>query len=158
MVQIPFAFCDVIETVHPPAVTPLYARLHMLAVKRSRPSGGYTMTPQILVVDDDPALNILVAHLLRDEGYEIQTAAHGREALQSIDGGCPDAVVLDLEMPVMDGRAFYHRLRAARCMTPVIILSAHGAKQAQRELGADAALDKPFDPDEFVTAVHELLE
>jgi CheY-like chemotaxis protein len=54
--------------------------------------------------------------------------------------------VLDLQMPVMDGRSFYTALRQLPSDVPVLLLSAYGSRAAQRELGADDALDKPFDP------------
>jgi DNA-binding response OmpR family regulator len=57
-----------------------------------------------------------------------------------------DAIILDLQMPVMDGPSMYRELRALPCATPVLLLSAYGAKNAQLELGAEAAMDKPFDP------------
>jgi CheY-like chemotaxis protein len=66
-------------------------------------------------------------------------------------------VILDLQMPVMDGRTFYRTFKQQGYRAPVVILSAYNAEGARLELGADAALDKPFDPDTLSATVHELL-
>ena len=60
-------------------------------------------------------------------------------------------------MPKVDGRAFFYRARGAGYQGPVVVCSAWGAKAAQRELGADAALDKPFEPDDLVDSIKEVL-
>lgn len=114
--------------------------------------------PRILVVEDDgPIRNLLVLSLL-DEGFETTQAANGLEALDVVDQATPDLIVLDLAMPVMDGRTFYHRLRESGAREiPVIVVSAVGAKRAQRELGAEAAFDKPFDTDDIVAEVWRLV-
>jgi len=98
----------------------------------------------VLAVDDDPAILQLVADTLRDDGIEVEQASNGLEALDRLDRIQPDAIVLDLEMPVMDGRTFYRQLRASGRGIPVLILSAHGARTARTQLGADAAIEKPF--------------
>lgn len=124
---------------------------------RAEGSAGSTLPRAVLIVDDDAALLRMLRLTLRDGGFEVRVAEDGRTALESVATRMPDAVVLDLEMPVMDGREFYQELRSRGIEIPVIIVSAHGAKTARRELGADAALDKPFNPDELVSAVRELL-
>jgi len=93
---------------------------------------------------------------LADQGFDITTAENGKEALAYVDGEDPDVIVLDLEMPVMDGREFYRELRSRGQDVPVLILSAYNARAAQMELGAEASLDKPFDPTELAARVHEL--
>ena len=79
---------------------------------------------------------------MRAEGWS--NGALGLEALRSQD--C-DIVVLDLQMPVMDGRAFYHEMRVLGYEQPVVILSAYGAEKARAELNAQAAIQKSFDSD-----------
>ncbi len=101
---------------------------------------------QILVVDDDPGIRQLVAITLASEGWVVRTAANGTAALVEARRQQFDAVVLDLQMPVMDGRSFYQALRDLPSEVPVLLISAHGSHSAQRELGANDALDKPFDP------------
>ncbi len=112
---------------------------------------------QVLIVDDDPVVRRLVRVTLADEGYDVNVAADGEEALRSASEHPPDAIVLDLEMPRLDGRAAYRELRLRGVRAPVIILSANGAHDAKQELAADAAMDKPFDPIELVRRLQRLL-
>jgi DNA-binding response OmpR family regulator len=100
----------------------------------------------VLAVDDDPAILELLKLTLTDEGFTVASARNGAEALVSYDEVRPDVIVLDLEMPVMDGRTFYRELRERGNATPVLLVSAHGARAALRELGAEGAIEKPFDP------------
>jgi CheY-like chemotaxis protein len=112
----------------------------------------------VLVIDDDPFVRRLVKVALQDSDLEVSTAANGVEALDWMERGEPDAIVLDLEMPVMDGRAFYHEMRQRGYDAPVLILSAYDAREGYRELRAGAFMAKPFDPDALLTAVVELME
>jgi len=111
---------------------------------------------QILVVDDDPGVRQLVAMTLASEGWMVRTAADGRMALDEVRQRAFDAIVLDLQMPVMDGRAFYRALRGLSSDVPVLLLSAYEGRSAQRELGADDALDKPFDPFVLIERLRKL--
>lgn len=113
--------------------------------------------PSILVVEDEPALRRMLAFTLRDVGFDVRTAWNGVDALEQVAGKTPDAIVLDLEMPVMDGRTFYHELRGRGLDTPVLILSAYGARKAQRELGADACVQKPFNADDLIDKLEQLV-
>lgn len=112
--------------------------------------------PAVLIVDDDAALRRMLRLTLQDGGFEVRIAENGRDALACVADELPDAVVLDLEMPVMDGRAFYRELRERGIQVPVLIVSAHGARAAGRELGAPA-MDKPFNPDALVNALRDML-
>lgn len=111
----------------------------------------------VLVVDDDPIVRRLVRATLADEGYEVAVASDGEEALRLASEDHPDVIVLDLEMPKLDGRAAFRELRTRGVRAPVLILSANGAHSARQELAADAALDKPFDPFELVRRLERLL-
>jgi CheY-like chemotaxis protein len=111
----------------------------------------------ILVVDDDVALARMLRVLLVSEGYEVTVAGNGLEALEYLKESSASLILLDLQMPVMDGRSFFQELRSKGDNTPVIILSAYNADRACRELGADAALSKPADPDAIGTLVREVL-
>jgi CheY-like chemotaxis protein len=113
--------------------------------------------PSILVVEDEPALRRMLGFALRDVGFDVRTAWNGADALEQMASATPDVIVLDLEMPVMDGRTFYRELRSRGLMTPVLILSAYGARKAQRELGADACVQKPFNADDLIEKLEQLV-
>src|SRR5262249_59706748 len=75
-------------------------------------AGGSPVPPSyVLIVDDDPAIRGLMADALRSEGYAVDLAAHGAEALEAVRARCPATVLLDLMMPVMDGFAFIEACR-----------------------------------------------
>ena len=112
---------------------------------------------RVLVVDDDAALLRMVKLMLREDGYDVMTASNGEEGLVEALARHPEAIILDLEMPRMDGWTFYRELRARRVDAPVLILSAYDAREAQRKLGADAYVHKPFDIDDLVERVHQLV-
>lgn len=115
----------------------------------------------IMIVDDDEAIAHLLTMVFRDEGYEVLVARHGAEALDLVEQHTPDAILLDLAMPVMDGATFYRRLRdhprEAVRTAPVLIISAVGSRRAQRELGAEAAMEKPVDLEDLVAEVERLI-
>lgn len=112
----------------------------------------------ILVVDDDPGIRNLLNITFSSERATVRTAAHGADALEAIGAHERfDLIVLDLSMPVMDGRACFRALRELPCDTPVLLLSAYGAASAQLELGAEGAMDKPFDPLALVELALQLL-
>jgi DNA-binding response OmpR family regulator len=110
-----------------------------------------------MVVDDDAPTARMIALALREGGYAVRCASDGRDALTKLEPDAPDLIVLDLEMPGMNGRAFYRELRARGLDVPVIIVSAFDAHAGQRELGADTYLTKPFDPDDLLRRIHTLL-
>lgn len=112
---------------------------------------------QVLVVDDDPIVRRLVGLTLTDEGYDVAVAEDGEEALRLAAETPPDVIVLDLEMPLLDGRAAFRELRQRGVRAPILVLSANGAHAAKQELSADAAMDKPFDPLELVRRLERLL-
>jgi DNA-binding response OmpR family regulator len=111
----------------------------------------------VLVVDDDSNLRRLLSVTLRLAGYSVYTAENGAIALGLMTASAPDVIILDLMMPVMDGREFHRRIRAEGYSTPVLLVSAYGAEQACHELGAQDSLPKPFDPDELVERVQVLV-
>jgi len=115
---------------------------------------------QILVVDDEPAVRDSLDRALRLEGYKVDLAADGAEALSSLEGESPDAVVLDLMMPRVDGLEVCRRMRAAGDRTPVLVLTARDAvtdRVKGLDAGADDYLVKPFATEELVARVRALL-
>src|SRR2546421_144354 len=110
----------------------------------------------VLVVDDDPAIRGLLADALRDEGYTVDLAAHGREALDAIRARRPATVVLDLMMPVMDGFSFMEACLSEQLCenVPIVVISAvHDALQRVMDLPVYACVAKPFDLDDLVRTV-----
>jgi two-component system response regulator MprA len=115
---------------------------------------------RILLVDDEPALRQSVARSLRFEGYTVVTAADGREALDVVRSARPDALVLDVMMPRLDGLGVCRSLRAEGDRTPVLMLTARDAVQdtvAGLDAGADDYLAKPFAYDELLARLRALL-
>ncbi len=111
---------------------------------------------RVMIVEDDPLISRLMRLTLRVDGFETCVAADGFDALAEFDRCHPDAIVLDIHMPVMDGRAFYRELRRRGAVTPVLIVSADDAAGDARELHAEGYLPKPFDPDDLVSRVNDL--
>jgi two-component system, OmpR family, response regulator MprA len=115
---------------------------------------------RILVVDDEPAVREAVERALRLEGHEVALAADGGEALDSLGDGAPDAVVLDVLMPRVDGLELCRRMRARGDRTPVLMLTARDAvsdRVAGLDAGADDYLVKPFALEELLARVRALL-
>lgn len=111
----------------------------------------------ILVVDDDEPLLRVIRLALVSEGFGVRTARDGIEALACLDSVQPDLIVLDLQMPRMDGPTFFRKMRTGGCAAPVLILSAYGVEEAMEELGAEGGVSKPFDPAELAQEVSRLL-
>ncbi|MDQ6797126.1 MAG: response regulator, partial [Actinomycetota bacterium] len=82
------------------------------------------MHVRILVVDDEPALQASLGRVLRQAGYQVDAAADGRQALSAVGEAAPDALVLDVMMPGLDGLEVTRRLRGMGDQTPVLLLTA----------------------------------
>jgi CheY-like chemotaxis protein len=113
--------------------------------------------PAILVVDDDPSIRTTVSEILAMEGYPVETAADGAEALQAVERAQPALVLLDMRMPVMDGWGFARALRDRGLHLPILVMTAaQNARRWAEEIGADGYLAKPFDLLDLLNAVEQL--
>ncbi len=116
----------------------------------------------ILLVDDEQDLLDLLSYNLAKDGHEIRTATNGIHAIRSLEKSLPEAVVLDLMMPHMDGLQFLREIRSRNewNRVPVLMLTARGAVEDRikgLEMGADDYLSKPFSPKELILRLRALL-
>ncbi|MBM4725512.1 response regulator transcription factor [Prescottella equi] len=119
-------------------------------------------TPQVrvLIVDDEPSLVELLSVSLRFQGFEVDTATNGAEGLDKARAFRPDALILDVMMPGMDGFGMLRRLRADGVDAPVLFLTARDAvedKVTGLTIGADDYVTKPFSLEEVVTRLRVIL-
>lgn len=115
---------------------------------------------QILVVDDDEAVRDSLRRSLSFEGYDVRTAVDGVDALAAVEAHAPDVVVLDLQMPRMDGLEMCRRLRAGGHDVPVLMLTARDGTRDRvtgLDVGADDYLPKPFALEELLARLRALL-
>jgi len=117
----------------------------------------------VLIVEDEEPLRRVLRDLLERDGFHVLEAANGIQALDQIDRGAPDVVVLDLNLPQLDGFGVLARLRSkpATAKLPVIILTAQGDEDSEVKVlegGADDFLTKPFRPRALSARLHTLLK
>ena len=120
------------------------------------------MTQRVLVADDDPDILTVVKVNFELDGFEVETAVDGEDALRKATSNPPHVVVLDIMMPRMDGLTALHRLRsqAATANIPIILLTARGLPEDRvrgLELGADDYITKPFDITELAARIRAVL-
>lgn len=115
---------------------------------------------RILVVEDEKKMAAFLRKALQEEGHVVEEAHDGAAALATATGQTFDAMVLDLNLPLLDGLSVLRKMRAAGVSTPVLILSARGQaddRVAGLLLGADDYLPKPFSMGELLARVSTLL-
>jgi two-component system, OmpR family, response regulator MprA len=118
------------------------------------------MPMRILVVDDEPAVRDSLERALRLDGHEVNLASDGRDGLTKSQSGWPDAIILDVLMPSLDGLEVCRRLRASGDHTPVLMLTARDGvseRVAGLDAGADDYLIKPFALEELQARLRALL-
>ncbi len=119
------------------------------------------MPHKILLVDDEPLNLDLLEQELSELGYMIEKAEKGSEALRLITETCPDLVLLDYQMPEMNGIEVLTEIRKSHDDLPVVIITAHGTIERAVEAiksGADDFITKPFDPEHLALVVKKALE
>ena len=115
---------------------------------------------KILVIDDDAHDRGLIGAVLEERGYEVLLAENGRTGLMFCHRHQPDAIVLDLHMPEIDGRSVLQQVRTLHPSLPVVVFSGHGTKEVEQELlnrGATAFIQKAFSLDQLGLALQEVL-
>ncbi|WP_129841788.1 response regulator transcription factor [Streptomyces sp. RFCAC02] len=115
---------------------------------------------RVLIVDDEPAVREALRRSLAFEGYAVETAVDGMDALAKRDLFDPEAIVLDVLMPRMDGLTTARRLRSAHDRVPILMLTARdtvGDRVSGLDAGADDYLVKPFELDELLARLRALL-
>ena len=112
---------------------------------------------RILVVEDEKNLNRIITEAMTDEKYSVDCCFDGEEAMDYALGADYDVIILDVNLPKMDGFTVVERLRDRGCTTPVLFLTARDSvvdKVTGLEAGGDYYLTKPFSFDELIAVVH----
>ena len=115
--------------------------------------------PTVLIVDDDPAIRKMLVEVLALEGYPTETAVNGQEALNILARSAPRVILLDLKMPVVDGREVVAQLEAsadARAKHKVILISAWASLEEASDLVVDGKLVKPFTVGQLISVLEPL--
>ena len=119
-----------------------------------------TNNPYVAIVDDDAAIRTALGRALRMENYDVELFEDGSRALRAVQLRAPDAIVLDLQLPDIDGLEVCRRIRRAGDATPILMLTARDAVNDRVEgldVGADDYLVKPFDLAELLARLRALL-
>lgn len=113
----------------------------------------------VLVVEDDWSIQSLIALVLEEQGYRVETAANGRQGLDLFEQCSPDLILLDMNMPVMNGWEFARELHAKHdSQVPIVVVTAScDARRAAADIGAAGCIGKPFELEALLSAVNQLL-
>ncbi len=121
---------------------------------------GPIANPYVAIVDDDAAIRSALSRALRMENYDVELFEDGSSALRAVQLRAPDVIVLDLQLPDVDGLEICRRIRRAGDATPILMLTARDAvndRVAGLDVGADDYLVKPFDLAELLARLRALL-
>jgi DNA-binding response OmpR family regulator len=118
---------------------------------------------KILIVDDEPNIIIPIEFLMINEGYQVEKAFNGQEAIVKLESYQPDVIILDVMMPGMDGFEVAKKIRLNDKFSNVhiIFLTAKGTEQDRLtgyDSGGEVYLTKPFDNEQLVNTVNELIK
>src|SRR6059036_1770805 len=119
------------------------------------------MKERILVIDDEVAIRQSLRMVLEYEGYECVEAASGPEGIEALRREAPDAALLDIKMPGMDGLEVLATVRSRDSQTPIVIISGHGDIPTAVEAihkGAYDFIEKPLESDRVLTALRNAIE
>jgi len=120
-----------------------------------------TNNSYVLIVDDEEELRENLFDLLELEGYEVATCKTGGEALKSVESRVPDLVLLDIQLPEIDGIEILRQFKERHPNLPVIMVSAssqQGTREKIEEYDADGFILKPYDQDELLALIESLLK
>jgi CheY-like chemotaxis protein len=152
---VPYRFGQLLASVSDPGEPP-----GSPIVEPSARGEAASLTPSVcdvLVVDDDLTILYTIAEALELEGYNVEIANNGAEALAGLQSFRPRVVLLDLRMPVLDGWAFMEQVRQTEITFKLILMTATpDVENWAEEVGAAAYLRKPFELEELIALVAEL--
>lgn len=119
------------------------------------------MTRRILLIEDNEQNRYLATFLLERHGYRVETAADGRAGVAAATSAPPDLILLDIQLPGMDGHAVARTLRgvAALARVPIIAVTSYamvGDREKVLAAGCDGYIEKPIDPDSFVSTIEAI--
>lgn len=109
----------------------------------------------VLVVEDDPCLRAVYADLLSDEGFHVETAENGQVGITMVEKVPPDVILLDIEMPVMDGVTFatiYNRMSGDHA--PIVVCSSLASTSSLAQIRPASVMGKPCDLDQLLNEVN----
>lgn len=122
-----------------------------------------TDTATVLIVEDFDDARFMLRTFLESNGYRVAEAINGQEAVEFVRRKCPDLILMDLNMPLMDGLAATEQIRACRKMcrkVPILAITAHdtyGMKDAALEAGCDGYILKPIDFEKLEAIIRRIL-
>jgi len=130
-----------------------------LPMPETRPRNSPRARKKILLVDDDPAIRKMLGMLLTGEGYSVLLAVDGSESIQVVRATDVDLVLLDLNMPGMDGWQTYEQLAAESPLLPIVVITARPNQSfTALAAGIGALLEKPLDLPKLFLTIRDLLE